>query len=176
MTGAVRRHPLERLSEQRQLAVPAHDRRVESPMVAGGAGRRRPPVGTRGRLLLALGRDRIHRLRPDRVTGQSERLLADEDLAGSGGLLETSRGVDRIPGHQRLSGRGIARDDLARVDADPRRERDAAVALEFLVQVPNPSRISTAARTARRASSSCTFGIPKTDITASPMNFSTVPP
>jgi hypothetical protein len=38
------------------------------------------------------------------------------------------------------------------------------------------SRISIAARQARRASSSCTLGTPKTAITASPMNFSTVPP
>jgi len=37
-------------------------------------------------------------------------------------------------------------------------------------------RISAAARTARRASSSWTAGTPKTAITASPMNFSTVPP
>jgi hypothetical protein len=38
------------------------------------------------------------------------------------------------------------------------------------------SRNSTAARTARSASSSCSVGIPKTAITASPTNFSTVPP
>ena len=38
------------------------------------------------------------------------------------------------------------------------------------------SRISAAALTARRASSSWTAGIPKTAITASPMYFSTVPP
>ncbi|MDQ2909565.1 MAG: hypothetical protein M3R39_00840 [Actinomycetota bacterium] len=38
------------------------------------------------------------------------------------------------------------------------------------------SRISTAARTARNASSSCNTGTPNTAITASPMNFSTVPP
>ena len=138
MTGAVRRHPLERLSKQRQLAVPADDRRVESPVVAGGAGRDVLESIRGDRLLLALGRDRLRRLRPDRVTGQSEGLRADEDLAGSGRLLETGRGVDGIPGHQHLSGRGIARDDLARVHADPRRERDAAVALEFLVEVLQP--------------------------------------
>ena len=40
----------------------------------------------------------------------------------------------------------------------------------------NASRISTAARTARSASSSCSTGTPNTAITASPMNFSTVPP
>src|SRR5438093_1101360 len=38
------------------------------------------------------------------------------------------------------------------------------------------SRIATAARTARSASSSCAAGAPKSAITASPMNFSTVPP
>ena len=38
------------------------------------------------------------------------------------------------------------------------------------------SRISTAARQARSASSSCVSGTPNTAITASPMNFSTVPP
>ena len=38
------------------------------------------------------------------------------------------------------------------------------------------SRMRSAARTARSGSSSCTAGTPKTPTTASPMNFSTVPP
>jgi hypothetical protein len=38
------------------------------------------------------------------------------------------------------------------------------------------SRIASAARTARSGSSSCASGAPKSAITASPMNFSTVPP
>ena len=38
------------------------------------------------------------------------------------------------------------------------------------------SRIASAARTARSGSSSCATGAPKSAITASPMNFSTVPP
>ncbi len=41
--------------------------------------------------------------------------------------------------------------------------------------VATAARSSTAARTARSASSSCACGTPKTAITASPMNFSTVP-
>ena len=45
-----------------------------------------------------------------------------------------------------------------------------------LLSTTSASHISPAARTARSASSSCTFGTPKTAITASPMNFSTVPP
>ena len=44
------------------------------------------------------------------------------------------------------------------------------------LRMASVSRISTAARTARRASSSCARGSPNTAITASPMNFSTVPP
>jgi hypothetical protein len=38
------------------------------------------------------------------------------------------------------------------------------------------SRIARAARTARSGSSSCATGAPNRAITASPMNFSTVPP
>ena len=49
------------------------------------------------------------------------------------------------------------------------------------IRMPSPSgtaasRISTAACTARKASSSWAAGTPKTAITASPTNFSTVPP
>jgi hypothetical protein len=38
------------------------------------------------------------------------------------------------------------------------------------------SRIASAARTARSGSSSCVVGAPNSAMTASPMNFSTVPP
>ena len=41
---------------------------------------------------------------------------------------------------------------------------------------PTASRRSSAARTARSGSSSCATGAPQTAMTASPMNFSTVPP
>ena len=42
--------------------------------------------------------------------------------------------------------------------------------------VNTASRLQSAARTARSGSSSCATGAPKSAITASPMNFSTVPP
>ena len=65
---------------------------------------------------------------------------------------------------------GAERDErLARVDADAE--------LELGLLVERSSRGSaSAARTARSGSSSCATGAPKTAITASPMNFSTVPP
>ena len=44
------------------------------------------------------------------------------------------------------------------------------------LRAPTAVRMSTAARAARSASSSCETGIPKTAMTASPANFSTVPP
>ena len=72
-----------------------------------------------------------------------------------------------------------------RVDGAPGREpfggsdEDLAALRPIRPSIPSSriaSRISTAARTARRASSSCTAGNPNTAITASPMNFSTTPP
>jgi len=45
-----------------------------------------------------------------------------------------------------------------------------------VLSASSASRMPAAARTARSASSSWTVGTPKTAITASPMNFSTVPP
>ncbi len=64
--------------------------------------------------------------------------------------------LDRVA-HERQG--GLADQDLAR-----------------LRRLGSASRISIAARQARNASSSCTRGMPNTAITASPMNFSTVPP
>ena len=58
-------------------------------------------------------------------------------------------------------------DDLAGVDADARLDAELGQRVAHLERLRG---------TARRASSSCTPGTPKTAITASPMNFSTVPP
>ena len=69
-----------------------------------------------------------------------------------------SPAAGRAPsGDERLAGR------------DPEPDLQLAVLLAH-------SRIASAARTARSGSSSCATGAPKTAITASPMNFSTVPP
>ena len=64
--------------------------------------------------------------------------------------------------------------DLAGDDPDPRGEAGDP---EVLAHVATTSVTSSSpARTARSASSSCAVGTPQTAITASPMNFSTVPP
>ena len=87
------------------------------------------------------------------------------DLARRGRLLESRRDVDRVAGDERLA--LAADDDLARVDADPGLEARAP---------RSAARISAARgrRAGRRPRA--TTGIPKTAMTASPMNFSTVPP
>ena len=105
----------------------------------------------------------IDRLRLDGGANELHRRPADKDVTGLCRLLEAGGGVDRVAGSEALLGAGH---DLAGVDADP----------GLYAERGERSRISTAARQARSASSSCAAGTPNTAITASPMNFSTVPP
>ena len=100
---------------------------------------------------------------------------ADQDVAAAGRLLEPFRGVDRVAGGERR--RIVARHHLAGVDpdADPQLGHPARPSSEAFSR-STAFCMSSAARTARSASSSCARGRPKTAITASPMNFSTVPP
>ena len=86
-------------------------------------------------------------------------------------------GVDDVAGDDPLAllGAGAERyHRLAGVDPDPhlQGERGVVPALSSAIA----SRILSPARTARSASSSCATGAPNTAITASPTNFSTVPP
>ena len=72
----------------------------------------------------------------------------------------------------------VSGEHLAGVHADPDLQRDAVgFARELDVDVLEATRASAApARSARAASSSCAAGTPNAAMTASPMNFSTVPP
>ena len=98
------------------------------------------------------------------ASARGERRLAEQDLAGLGGLLEAGGDVDGIAGDERVP-------TLPAITSP--------VLTPIRAWKPSPataSRSSVAARSARSASSSWSVGIPKTAITASPMNFSTVPP
>ena len=90
------------------------------------------------RLGLPLQRKRLDALDLDRVAGERERPLAEQDLARAGRLLEPGGDVDRVAGRQPLAGVSLSGHDLAGVDADPRLERDAVVALEIAVQRGEP--------------------------------------
>ena len=123
-------------------------------------GPRRAGVPARARPCLSAPAARPARPRPRRARARASSLRSGSRPAGS--LLEPGGDVDRVAGREPLLGSGH---DLARIEPNPCRK----------VSSGNASRISTAARQARRASSSCTWGTPKTAMTASPMNFSTVP-
>ena len=70
----------------------------------------------------------------------------------------------------------VTRHHLAGVHTDPAGEGDAVVALQLLIEdLEGISHLRRGANR-RRASSSWIAGTPNTAITASPMNFSTVPP
>jgi len=59
---------------------------------------------------------RRNRLDLDRAVHQPQRLFAEQDLAGLGGLLEPSGDVDGVAGGESFLG---PRDDLAGVDTGP---------------------------------------------------------
>ena len=164
----------------------AEELRARRPGRPSGASRRRgrsaalahrdEPV--RGhRLRLALELERLDRLDVDGVADQPVRQVAEEHLLLAGGLLEPRGDVDRVAGHEALARRRVAGDDLAGVHAGAVREPDAPARARARRSARSSACcIPAAARTARRASSSCSRGRPKTAMTASPMNFSTMPP
>ena len=83
---------------------------------------------------------------------------------------------ERVAGGHGGAAERIANHHLARLDADTRLDSDAVASGASLEMDCQPSRIANAALTARSGSSSWACGKPKTAITASPLNFSTVPP
>ena len=105
--------------------MPADERSVEPPL----EGRRAfddPQEPVRGdRIRLPLERERCDRLDLDRAAGEQAGLLADQDLARLGGLLQPGGDVDGVAGGEPLLG---TRDDLAGVHAGTQKQRDAVVA------------------------------------------------
>ena len=129
----------------------------------------------RHRLRLALRLDRLaprgtRSRRPSRGTSPRRR---GSPFDRRGGLQADGRVDDVAGGHALALARPRAERDerLAGVDGDPHVEAAGRRSFSAI-----PSRIASAARTARSGSSSCATGAPKSAMTASPMNFSTVPP
>ena len=153
----------ERVLEQLELGLAADERRRErahrTALLTGAEDAARgdglPPTPQL---------ERLERLELDEVSHEARRRRPDEDLVRSGLLLQASGEVDRLAGRERRL--ALVGDDLARLDPDGTSRPSSATR----------SRVTRAARTARSASSSCWSGTPKAAITASPANFSTVPP
>jgi hypothetical protein len=133
--GALGGRPLVRPVEQAQLRGPAHERGV---VAAGPAGRLgahgQQPVG--GLTLAAPGDGQgPGRLDLDGVADQAPAGPAEEDLAGTGGLLQPGGQVDGVPDDQRGAEVGVAGDDLAGVDAGVQLQAHPGLAVEPLVQL-----------------------------------------
>ena len=161
---------LERTQQQPAFCLAAHQRRR---FAHGGRNSRarleRHPAGKR--LRLALRHDRIVRLVDDHPLSRAERRLANEHAVDRRQPLQPRRRVHDVAGHDPLAELG------PRSDRDQRFTRlHSHPHVELLIQLLISSRIASAARTARSASSSRAAGAPNTAIAASPMNFSTVPP
>ena len=70
----------------------------------------------------------------DRVSHETVRRLADQDLARLGRLLEPLGDVDRLSRHEEMALRVVSGDHLAGVHADPGGEPDAPRTLELVVE------------------------------------------
>ena len=135
MTFAALDAPIEHRPQHVELVLASDERRVEAA---------RPPrahrchlehAPGRYRLRFSLERQRRQWLRRHRVADKPVRRLADEDLVGSGSLLEARCDIDGVAGDERLTFRGIARNHLAGVHAGADPELDAPVPPELLVQL-----------------------------------------
>ena len=120
------------------------------------------PVGG-NRLGLALQLERLDRLDLDRLAYERERRLPDQHLARLRRLLQPSGDVDRIAGREPLL---RSRHHLARHDADPPLQPELGQRVPHLDRRPHGAQRVVLVHT----------GTPNTAITASPMNFSTLPP
>ena len=167
---------LERVLEEGELLRSADHRRVEVSLVTGGVGGDGEQPVRRHPLLLALQCEGVDRLDLDGILHQPVGRIAQEDLARGSSLLQPGGHVHRISGDQALPGHRVAGHHLAGVHADPRGQ--ALTMLPFEIDVQRGERLTHLDRGANGADRVVLVqsGIPKTAITASPMNFSTVPP
>ena len=166
-----RRDAVEELLDEAQLAVAADERRLEARRLLRAAAVRGHPERPveRDRLGLPLQLVLARRLVGDRRLGRPPRRLADEDRSRLGRRLDPRRRVDEVAGDHPLAVGPERHRRLAGQDAGAGRRGPASSSGTAATR-------SSAARTARSASSSFATGVPQTAITASPMNFSTVPP
>ena len=88
----------------------------------------------RQRRCLALDRQRCDGFGLDRVPHQPIGVAADQDVARPRGLLEPGGDVDDVARGEEAAGRGVARDRLARVHADPHAELDAALRSQLVAE------------------------------------------
>ena len=142
MRRALRDRALEGSLEHLELLAAAHHRRVEVTFVSCDVREDGDQTVGGHWLFLALEVERGDRLHLDRVLHQPMGRLAEEDLAGRGGLLQTGGDVHRVPRNQTLPGRRVTGHHFPGVDTDPSGDPDAVFAFELQVErtqrLPHP--------------------------------------
>ena len=164
VSAPVAQAAVERVLEQLELGLAADERRTR-PERADRGRRACRPRATRGVAVDALELERAGVLDHEAPGREPIRGRPDEDLAGTGRLLESSGEVH-----------GLARGER-RVRCRRRRPRRPRSRYAPRARARPPLRGSRArARSRAGASSSCACGTPNAAMTASPANFSTMPP
>ena len=135
VAGPLGRRPLEQPQQQLLLAAPPDHGRGRPPGPAGAVGQDLQEAPDVLRLGRPLDRHGPGRLGLDRVGDQPVGLLADQDLARPGRLLEPLGQVDRGPGELLLEGAGVADEHVAGVDAQADVELQAALLAHLLGQL-----------------------------------------
>ena len=161
---------VEHVLEQAELAVAAEERRLElvAPSAAAAFGDDADRAERRHRRFLALEDLLARRFEGDRLVRGTFGGLADQNCSGCATDCSREAVLTRSPATMpwfvapKRDCRFTGQDPGASADAGP--------------SVFTAATTSSAARTARSASFSRAIGVPHTAMTASPMNFSIVPP
>ena len=165
--------------EELELTVASDHRRAEPRHATLGRARASAPRAGRPRRVApcrgALGSPSSRNRKPRAARA----VRSDTTIPpGSGALLEPGGDVHRVAGHHRVAGLGVGRgEDLAGVHAGPDLQRDAEAVIEFGVDLRRGARACGARPGAPgRGRPRARSETPNAAMTASPMNFSTVPP
>lgn len=122
---------VERTLKLGELVLTPDERRIKSAWDELGALDQTLETERGNRLRLSLRRERLHRLGGDGRAHKPVSRFAEEGLAGRCPLLEPCRDVDGIPSGERVA---LARDHLARVNADAALDPHTPVAFELVVE------------------------------------------
>ena len=165
-----------RISQEGELALAAHHVRVEAPSMSGCARHHFEQPVRHHPLALSLHDQRLERLGANRSRASSN---VSSPIRISPGAAERSRRsatMTTSPLTSMSSARGIAGDHLPAVDAQANLDVGRRASLELDVQrLDRLAEIDGGAEGAQGVVLVHT-GTPKTAMTASPMNFSTLPP
>ena len=130
MRLAARDHLVEGRSQAAEIAVATDERRVQAADSTWAHQRECPHEPSGGNSAgLALGLDDDGVVQFECASHGRRRALADQDLAGAGGLLEPGAHVHGITGHEGAALTGATHDHLSGVDADAQGQ---AVTEEFV--------------------------------------------